>query len=186
MSQGLVHDIKLSSVGPAYATGPDLVYEPENLDLAMKLHYLRGIYYFGRQAFEGLSVLAIKEPMFTWLNKYPVTSGRFRRAESGRAYIKCNDCGVRFVEAKCEKTLDEWLEMKDASLEKILVPNQFIGPELGFSPLLFIQVISIIFFIISKLFLALFLILFEFSLFCHFCVDFCLMFKTINIMCVLR
>lgn len=139
MSQDLVHDIKLSSVGPAYATGPDLVYEPENLDLAMKLHYLRGIYYFGRQAFEGLSVLAIKEPMFTWLNKYPVTSGRFRRSESGRAYIKCNDCGVRFVEAKCEKTLDEWLEMKDASLEKILVPNQFIGPELGFSPLLFIQ-----------------------------------------------
>ncbi|XP_057766235.1 protein ECERIFERUM 26-like [Salvia miltiorrhiza] len=138
-SEGLIYDTKLSSVGPAYATEPELVFEPSNLDLAMKLHYLRGIYYFERQAFEGLSILAIKEPMFEWLNKYPVTSGRFRRAESGRAYIKCNDCGVRFVEAKCEKSLDEWLEMRDASLEKLLVNNQNIGPELGFSPLIFIQ-----------------------------------------------
>lgn len=140
MAQGLIYEMKLSSVGPAYATEPNLVHEPENLDLAMKLHYLRGVYYFRSQAFEGLSILVIKEPMFTWLNKYPVTSGRFRRAESGRAYIKCNDSGVRFAEAKCEKTLDEWLAMNDASLEKHLVSNKSIGPELGFSPLVFIQV----------------------------------------------
>ncbi|KAG6428363.1 hypothetical protein SASPL_112614 [Salvia splendens] len=139
MTEGLIYDKKLSSVGPAYATDPDLVYEPGNLDLAMKLHYLRGIYYFERQAFEGLRILAIKEPMFDWLNKYPVTSGRFRRAESGRAYIKCNDCGVRFLEAKCEKTLEEWFEIRDASLEKLLVSNQIIGPELGFSPIVLIQ-----------------------------------------------
>lgn len=140
MAQGLIYNIKLSSVGPGNPTGPDLIFEPGSMDLAMKLHYLRGIYYFGSQAFEGLSILAIKEPMFTWLNKYPVVSGRFRRAESGRAYIKCNDCGVRFIEAKCDRTLDEWLEMKDATLEKLLVSNQIIGPELGFSPLVFIQV----------------------------------------------
>ncbi|XP_047947611.1 protein ECERIFERUM 26-like [Salvia hispanica] len=140
ITEGLIYDKKLSSVGPAYATDPDLVHEPGNLDLAMKLHYLRGIYYFERQAFEGLRILAIKEPMFDWLNKYPVTSGRFRRAESGRAYIKCNDCGVRFLEAKCDKTLEEWFQIRDASLEKLLVSNQIIGPELGFSPLVLIQV----------------------------------------------
>ncbi|KAG6431455.1 hypothetical protein SASPL_109534 [Salvia splendens] len=139
MTEGLIYDKKLSSVGPAYATDPDLVYEPGNMDLAMKLHYLRGIYYFERQAFEGLRILAIKEPMFDWLNKYPVTSGRFRRAESGRAYIKCNDCGVRFLEAKCDKTLEEWFQIRDASLENLLVSNQIIGPELGFSPLVLIQ-----------------------------------------------
>ncbi|KAI3470028.1 hypothetical protein Pfo_026691 [Paulownia fortunei] len=139
MGQGLIYNIKVSTVGPANVTGPDLIFEPESMDLAMKLHYLRGIYYFGSQAFEGLTTLHIKEPMFTWLNQYPVTSGRFRRTELGRAYIKCNDSGVRFIEAKCEKTLDEWLEIKDATLEKLLVSNQFIGPELGFSPLVFIQ-----------------------------------------------
>ncbi|KAK4435839.1 protein ECERIFERUM 26 [Sesamum alatum] len=138
-AEGLIYNIKISSVGPANVTGSDLIYEPETMGLAMKLHYIRGIYYFGRQAFEGLSTLVIKEPMFTWLNKYPEVCGRFRRTESGRAYVKCNDCGVRFVEAKCDKTLDEWLEMKDATLEKLLVRDQVLGPELGFSPLVYIQ-----------------------------------------------
>ncbi|KAI3459701.1 hypothetical protein Pfo_016364 [Paulownia fortunei] len=139
MEEGLIYNIKLSSVGPGNVTGSDLIFEPGNMDLAMKLHYLRGIYYFGSQAFEGLTTLVIKEPMFKWLNQYPMTCGRFRRSESGRAYIKCNDCGVRFIEAKCDKTLDEWLEMKDATLEKLLCSNQFIGPELSFSPLVYIQ-----------------------------------------------
>ncbi|XP_011084205.1 protein ECERIFERUM 26-like [Sesamum indicum] len=138
-ADGLVYNIKISSVGPANVTGSDLIYEPETMGLAMKLHYIRGIYYFGSQAFEGLSTLVIKEPMFTWLNKYPQVCGRFRRTETGRAYLKCNDCGVRFVEAKCDKTLDEWLEMKDATLEKLLVRDQALGPELGFSPLVYIQ-----------------------------------------------
>ncbi|KAK6122868.1 hypothetical protein DH2020_043394 [Rehmannia glutinosa] len=139
MEGGLIYNIKLSSVGPGHVTGSDLILEPGNMDLAMKLHYLRGVYYFGPEAFSGLNTLAIKEPMFMWLNQYPMTCGRFRRGESGRAYIKCNDCGVRFIEAKCDKTLDEWLEMKDATLEKLLSSNQSIGPELSFSPLIYIQ-----------------------------------------------
>ncbi|KAK4489154.1 hypothetical protein RD792_004948 [Penstemon davidsonii] len=141
MEKTLIYNIKLSSVGPGNVTSPDTIFEPGNIDLAMKLHYLRGIYYFRSQAFEGLNTLSIKEPMFAWLNKFPMTCGRLRRAESGRAYIKCNDCGVRFIEAKCEKTMDEWLEMKveDVNLEKMLLSNQIIGPELAFSPLVLIQ-----------------------------------------------
>ncbi|XP_051133407.1 protein ECERIFERUM 26-like [Andrographis paniculata] len=142
-SKTLIYDVKVSSIGPADVTGSDLIYEPDNLDLAMKLHYLRGVYYFRSQAFDGLSTLVIKEPMFLWLNKYPMTCGRFRRSDdhSGRPYIKCNDCGVRFIEAKSDKTLDDWFQIKDkdVSLEKVLVPNQYIGPELGFSPLVFVQ-----------------------------------------------
>ncbi|CAA3002177.1 ECERIFERUM 26-like [Olea europaea subsp. europaea] len=141
MAEGLIYDIKLSSVGPGTVTEPDMVHEPSDMDLAMKLHYLKVIYYFGKQAFEGLTTLKIKEPLFMVLNYFPVICGRFRRAESGRPYIKCNDCGVRFIEAKCEKTMDEWLEMtkENASLEKYLTPNQIIGPELGFSPTVLLQ-----------------------------------------------
>ncbi|KAL6342687.1 hypothetical protein AAG906_013093 [Vitis piasezkii] len=124
----LVYDIKLSSVGPGHVTGSDVVHEPSNMDLAMKLHYLR----------EFIS----SEPMFTWLNHYYWTCGRFRRSNSGRPLIKCNDCGVRMIEAKCEKTIDEWLEMKDSSLTKLLVSNHIVGPELPFSPLVFLQVTS--------------------------------------------
>ncbi|GER41659.1 HXXXD-type acyl-transferase family protein [Striga asiatica] len=92
--KGLIYDVKLSSVGPGNVTGPDSIFEPGSMGLAMKLHYLRGVYYLERPAFEGLSTLEIKEPMFTWLNQYPPTCGRFRRAESGRPYVKCNDCGL--------------------------------------------------------------------------------------------
>lgn len=136
---GLIYNIKLSSVGPARVTGQDVVYEPSNMDLAMKLHYLRGIYYFDSQAFQDVTVYKIKEPIFIWFNCYYMTNGRFRRAESGRPYIKCNDCGARFIEAQCDKTLEEWLEMKDPSLEKLLVSNQPLGPELAFSPPILIQ-----------------------------------------------
>lgn len=139
MEDGLIYNIKLSSVGPGNVTAPDSIFEPENMDLAMKLHYLRCIYYFGSKAFEGLTALVIKEPMFMWLNQFPVPCGRLRRSDPGRPYIKCNDCGVRFIEAKCDKTLEEWLEMKDDSHEKALVSSQIIGPELSFSPLVLIQ-----------------------------------------------
>lgn len=135
-------------------TGQDVLYEPNGIDLAMKLHYIRLVYYFNSQAFEGMSTKNIKEPMFNWLNQYYMVCGRFRRSSTGstestgRPYIKCNDCGVRFVEAQCYKSLDEWIQfIKGAeeqdddndSLEKLLVSDNIIGPELDFSPLAFFQ-----------------------------------------------
>lgn len=137
----LVYDIRLSSVGPGRVTGSDVVHEPSNMDLAMKLHYLRGVYFFRKEAVQGFNIYSLKEPMFTLFNYYYWTCGRFRRSDSGRPFIKCNDCGARIIEAKCDKTIDEWLDMNDASLNKLLVSNQIIGPELPFSPLVLLQVL---------------------------------------------
>ncbi|KAF7837022.1 protein ECERIFERUM 26-like [Senna tora] len=139
--ESLVYDVRLSSVGPARSTGTDVFHNPSGLDLAMKLHYLRVVYFFESEGAQGLSVMKIKETMFTWFNHYFIACGRFRRSEtSGRPYIKCNDCGARFIEAKCNKSLDEWLEMKDWPLHKLLVSHQVIGPELQFSPPVLFQV----------------------------------------------
>ncbi|KAI4344954.1 hypothetical protein L6164_012128 [Bauhinia variegata] len=138
--ESLVYDVMLSSVGPGRMSGSDVYHNPSGLDLAMKLHYLRVVYFFEREAAKDLTVFKIKESMFYWFNHYFITCGRFRRTESGRPYIKCNDCGARFIEAKCGKTLDEWLEMKDWPLHKLLVSHQVIGPELSFSPPLLLQV----------------------------------------------
>ncbi|XP_028759660.1 protein ECERIFERUM 26-like [Neltuma alba] len=138
--ESLVCDIELSSVGPARSSGTDVFHSPTGLDLAMKLHYLRVIYFFNSEAVRGLSIMKIKETMFSWFNHYFITCGRFRRSESGRPYIKCNDCGARFIEGKCKKTLDEWLHMKDWPLHKLLVSHQVIGPELSFSPPVLLQV----------------------------------------------
>ncbi|XP_058195914.1 protein ECERIFERUM 26-like [Rhododendron vialii] len=139
----LLYGKKISSVGPGQVTGEHVIHEPTSMDLAMKLHYLKPVYYFRSQAVDGLTTMDIKEAIFTWLNQFYPACGRFRRAESGRAYVKCNDCGARFIEAHCGKSLDEWMEMREeeeeVSIERLLVPSQVIGPELPFSPLVLLQ-----------------------------------------------
>uniref|UniRef100_A0A803Q1R7 Uncharacterized protein n=1 Tax=Cannabis sativa TaxID=3483 RepID=A0A803Q1R7_CANSA len=137
----LVYNHKLSSVGPSYAIGSNEAHNVSGLDLAMKLHYLKVVYFFDGQAIEGLTNMKIKETLFYFLAEYFHTCGRFRRSELGRPFLKCNDCGARFIEAQCDKTIDEWLEMDNkAHMNKLLVSQQVIGPELSFSPLVFFQV----------------------------------------------
>lgn len=135
-----VYDVRLSSVGPGRATGSDVFHSPGGLDLAMKLHYLRVVYFFDSEAAQDLTIMKIKDAMFTLFNPYFITCGRFRRSESGRPFIKCNDCGARFIEAKCNKTLHQWLATQDWPLYKFLVSHQVIGPELSFSPPVLLQV----------------------------------------------
>ncbi|KAK1411136.1 hypothetical protein QVD17_37680 [Tagetes erecta] len=135
-----IYDIKISSVGPGLISGRDAVQELSGMDLAMKLHYLRTVYYFPRQAFEGLTIINIKETIFLWLNYAYIPNGRFRKSDSGRPYIKCNDCGVRLIEARCKMSLNEWLESSDdAATHKLVVPGQVLGPNLFYSPLVLLQ-----------------------------------------------
>ncbi|XP_027346864.1 protein ECERIFERUM 26-like [Abrus precatorius] len=138
--ESLVYDVRLSSVGPGRSTGSDVFHNPGGIDLAMKLHYLRVVYFFDSEAAQGLTIMKIKEQMFPWFNHYFITCGRFRRSEPGRPFIKCNDCGSRFIEAKCDKTILEWLAIKDWPSYKLLVSHQVIGPELSFSPPVLLQV----------------------------------------------
>lgn len=143
-----VYGAKLSSVVPASVTGEDKVHELSNMDLAMKLHYLKGVYVFQEEAVRGLTIYDLKKPMFRWLDLYPAASGRIRRRDDnddkvqGRPFVKCNDSGVRIVEARCELTVDEWLLKTEEGLDpaESLVHDQMLGPDLGFSPLIFIQV----------------------------------------------
>ncbi|XP_058081047.1 protein ECERIFERUM 2-like [Magnolia sinica] len=137
--QDLVYDVRMSSVVPASITGGNVVHQLSNMDLAMKLHYLRAVYYFKSDAMVGHDILSLKKPMFKWLDIYCSVAGRIRRSESGRPFIKCNDAGVRIFEAMCRVTVDEWLEMDDPSRHKLLVSNQVLGPQLQFSPLVYVQ-----------------------------------------------
>ncbi|XVE95176.1 hypothetical protein REPUB_Repub02eG0073800 [Reevesia pubescens] len=134
---------RLSSVVPAKVTGNNKDFELTNMDLAIKLHYIKGVYFFKSEAVQGLSVHDLKEPMFEWLVYYFTTSGRIRRSsETGRPFIKCNDGGVRIVEAQCDKTIDEWLATNDNHNcldHHLLAYNQVLGPDLAFSPLVFVQ-----------------------------------------------
>ncbi|GLT60598.1 hypothetical protein SLA2020_333570 [Shorea laevis] len=134
-----ISGVRLSSVVPARITGDNKEMELTNLDLAMKLHYIKGVYFFESEAVRGLTVYELKAPMFKLLETYYPGSGRIRLSEMGRPFIKCNDGGVRIVEAQCDKTVEEWLAMEDCSLDGCLAYDQVLGPDLGFSPLVFVQ-----------------------------------------------
>ncbi|CAO2189325.1 unnamed protein product [Urochloa humidicola] len=150
-----LHSFRLSTVVPGSVTGEAVDYELADADLLHKLHYLRAVHVFrapapGDTAF---AVRELKEPMFPWLDMYFPISGRLRRRQgpadseetaAGRPYVRCNDCGVRFVEAACDATVDEWLEQEAerGGMSKALAYDKVIGPELFFSPLLYVQVTS--------------------------------------------
>ncbi|KAK9048429.1 hypothetical protein SSX86_032608 [Deinandra increscens subsp. villosa] len=138
-----IYDIKISSVGPGHISGQDAAQELTGMDLAMKLHYIRTVYYFPAQAFEGLTIIDIKETIFNWLDHAYIPCGRFRKSDSGRPYIKCNDCGVRLIEARCNMGLREWLEPRDHddddAKHKLLVSSQVLGPDLFYSPPVLMQ-----------------------------------------------
>ncbi|KAJ1267756.1 hypothetical protein BS78_07G082300 [Paspalum vaginatum] len=153
-----VHGHRLSTVVPSSVTGESVDYELADADLLHKLHYVRAVHVFRAPAAPGeraLSVRELKEPMFPWLDMYFPVSGRLRRrqqqqqqdaaeAAAGRPYVRCNDCGVRVVEAACDATVEQWMEAEDerGGLCRPLAYDKVIGPELFFSPLLYVQITS--------------------------------------------
>ncbi|KAJ0085402.1 hypothetical protein Patl1_08668 [Pistacia atlantica] len=134
-----ISGMKLSSVVPAKDTG-NKDHQFTDLDLAMKLHNVKGVYLFDSDAVRGLTIHDLKKPMFELLEIYFTAAGRIRRSETtGRPFLKCNDGGVRIVEAFCDTSIDEWLESNDDSRDNSLAYYQTLGPDLRFSPLVFVQ-----------------------------------------------
>ncbi|KAL0656006.1 hypothetical protein Bca4012_076590 [Brassica carinata] len=129
----------MSTVGSARPTETGTVHQPTGLDLAMKLHYIKSVYIYSAETTRDLTVMHVKETFFTVLDQISWITGRLRRRDSGRPFIKCNDCGTRVVESQCDLTVDEWLCAPDRSVDESLVYHQPIGPELAYSPLIYIQ-----------------------------------------------
>ncbi|KAK7282900.1 hypothetical protein RIF29_12011 [Crotalaria pallida] len=132
----------ISTVVPATSRGDkNPTFNLTYMDLLLKLHYIRPVYFFTSEAVQGLTTSDLKKPMFPLLDTYSHVSGRIRRSESGRPFIKCNDAGVRIAESHCEKTLREWFDEKkglDYCAEG-LVHDHVLGPDVNFSPLLFVK-----------------------------------------------
>ncbi|KAL6511175.1 hypothetical protein OROHE_020544 [Orobanche hederae] len=139
-----IFDRKLSTVVPARITGEDKVHQFAAMDLAVKLHYITTVHFFGVDAAEGLNFQDLKAPMFRWLQLYYPICGRIRRHDGGgRPFVKCNDSGVRIVEAKCRKTVSEFLSAFDSGdrrSQSLLVYQQpLLAHDFGFTPLVFLQ-----------------------------------------------
>ena len=158
----LEYDIKISSVVPGRVSGKNKSQELKPIDLAMKLHYIKGLYFFPNNKTTNnnntdsndndslISIVELKKAMFEWPVSYFMTCGRicFTSDPEPWPVIKLNDTGVRIVEARSAKTVHEWLTMEGfPSLQDQLVYGPALGPDLGVSPLVFIQVITCFLFI---------------------------------------
>lgn len=147
-----VSGLRLSTVVPGRLTEDDTIHELQDIDLAMKLHYVNCLYFFeptigdnknggDDECKEVVNIGQLKLPMFSLLSAYNHVSGRMRGGEGERPYIKCNDCGVRIVEARSSRTVAEVIRMDDdQSVFDGLVYKMVLGPDLAFSPLVVLQV----------------------------------------------
>ncbi|CAL9226708.1 unnamed protein product [Arabidopsis halleri] len=140
-----VTSARLSSVVPASVVGENKLRLFTPMDLAMKLHYVRAVYFF--KGIRDFTVAELKNTMFTLLQSYHHVSGRIRMSDndpsaSAIPYIRCNDSGMRIVEANVEEfTVEKWLDLDDRSIDhRFLVYDHVLGPDLTFSPLVFIQI----------------------------------------------
>lgn len=141
--ENLVYDIIVSSTVPEKSTGEGRDREFSSMDLAMKLHYLKAVYFFESGSVKGLRLQDFKDPTFWWLRVFYMACGRVRRhPDTTRPFLKCNDGGIRCIEAQCSKTVAEWLAMDDhqSTNDHLLVHHQPLGPQLVFSPLVYLQI----------------------------------------------
>ncbi|KAL1344730.1 hypothetical protein HN51_018579 [Arachis hypogaea] len=134
---------RISTVVPATPRGDqNSAYQLSYMDLLMKLHYIRPVFFFASESVQGLTISDLKTPMFPLLDTCSHVSGRIRRSESGRPFVKCNDAGVRIAESHRDVTLREWFDENNGCLREVddgLVHDHVLGPDLGFSPLVFVK-----------------------------------------------
>lgn len=104
------------------------------LDNAMERHAVHLVLYC--RAAPGVGRDALKESLSEALSLYPAMTGRLVRAAQGEEggaaggwIVKCNDAGVRTVDARAAVTLDEWLATASADEEMDLAYFEQMGAE---------------------------------------------------------
>lgn len=110
---------------------PGKTHELSALDNAMERHAVHLVLYC--RAAPGVGRDPLKESLSEVLSLYPAMVGRLTRREGespGSGWIvKCNDAGVRMVDARAAVTLDEWLATASADEEMDLAYFEQMGSE---------------------------------------------------------
>ncbi|WOL03135.1 hypothetical protein Cni_G11855 [Canna indica] len=98
-----------TTVVSATPVRPGKTYPLSALDHAMARHTLRLIFYY--RPGPTMNKNRLKESLSEVLSHYPAVTGRLAREEEpGEGWVvKCNDAGLRVVEARAPVTLDQWL-----------------------------------------------------------------------------
>lgn len=93
------------------------------LDRLMENNHIRMVYYYQTSGEGELGELTkkLRETLSEMLTHFPIVTGRLLRDDREHWKVKCNDAGVRMVEAKAKGSVEEWLTTVDREKELQLV-----------------------------------------------------------------
>ncbi|XP_012845652.1 PREDICTED: protein ECERIFERUM 1-like [Erythranthe guttata] len=113
------------SVVSSNPTRPGKVHKLSLLDQSMGPHTIHIVFYYGSNPFSDGPMSSDLEnfrvSLSDVLDEYPVVTGRLTRGPDGGGWqVKCNDAGVRVLQARVDATVDEWLRSADVDEERDL------------------------------------------------------------------
>ncbi|PQQ02521.1 protein ECERIFERUM 26-like [Prunus yedoensis var. nudiflora] len=82
------------------------------LDRHMEHNHVRMVLYYpsmGAPTEPGEITGRLRESLAVTLTHFPIVTGRLQKNDNDQWMIKCNDAGVRMLEAKAKGSLEEWL-----------------------------------------------------------------------------
>lgn len=114
------------------------------LDRVMEGNHIRIVLYYNlpTRRRPGELTKRLRETISEALSAYPPVIGRLVRTPEGHWTVKCNDAGVRMVEAKVNGTVQEWLQNVDREKELMLVHWEEIYHKPYFWSTFYVQVFN--------------------------------------------
>lgn len=125
------------------------------LDRIMENNHLRLVLYYEFSTTRGAGEVTkkLRESISEMLSAFPKVIGRLVRTPKGHWTIKCNDAGLRMVEARVDSTVEDWLKNVDREKELKLVHWEDMFHNPYFWSTFYVQVCKIL----MKLFYFIFL-----------------------------
>ncbi|KAK6162155.1 hypothetical protein DH2020_001996 [Rehmannia glutinosa] len=113
-----------------------------SLDRVMERNHLRLVFYydFPTKRRSGEVTKKLRDSISEMLSAFPIVTGRLLRTPDGRWMIKCNDAGLRMVEARVKGSVFAWLQNVDREKELKLVHWEQMFHKPYFWPTFYVQI----------------------------------------------
>ncbi|OMO99511.1 Transferase [Corchorus capsularis] len=123
MADGTVTYMGKRSVVSTISTQSKKLCNLSVLDRLMEPNQVKVVYYYpSRENVEpGEWIKKLRDSLSTVLSNFPIVAGRLQKNEKGHWVVKCNDGGLRMMEAKAKGSVEDWLKSVDRDKELKLI-----------------------------------------------------------------
>ncbi|KAG0451039.1 hypothetical protein HPP92_026606 [Vanilla planifolia] len=124
---------------------PGKTYPLSVLDHAMEQHVLHMVFYY--RSGPTVDRFRLKESLSELLCYFPAITGRLTKEDAGeeaggwkRWIVRCNDAGVRLLDARADATLEEWIGTATAAEERELAYWEPMGDDPSIWSTFYVQI----------------------------------------------